>query len=85
MTARYKFSVTTPDGTVLTRKSQDDFGYQWAAFVKREGDGYRIAYSKTREGAVKNLGVYYTGPVEAKDGFGVAPVTKTEIPKRKAA
>ena len=25
MAARYKFSVTTLDGTVLTRKSQDDY------------------------------------------------------------
>lgn len=81
MTARYKFSVTTLDGTVLTRKSQDDYGYQWAAFAKKDGekDGYRVAYSKTRDGALKNLGDYYA----QFEGFGVAPVTKTEIPKRK--
>lgn len=83
MTARYKFSVTTLDGTVLTRKSQDDYGYEWAAFAKseREKDGYRVAYSKTRAGAVSNLGDYYA----KMDGFGVGPVTKTEIAKRKQA
>lgn len=83
MAARYKFSVTTLDGTVLTRKSQDDYGYEWAAFAKSEGqkDGYRVAYSKTRDGALRNLGDFY-----AKcPGFGVAPVAKSEIPKRGAA
>lgn len=82
MTARYKFSVTTLSGKVLTRKSQDDYGYEWAAFAEKESekDGFRVAYSKTREGAIKNLGSYY-----AKfPGYGVARVTKTEIPKRKA-
>lgn len=81
MTARFKFSVTTADGTVLTRKSQEDYGYTYAAFAK---DRYypakwRVAYSRTREGALKNLGDFYANG----EGFGVAPVTKTEIPKRK--
>lgn len=80
MTARYKFSVTTPDGTVLTRKSLDDYGYEWAAFAKGERSSYRVAFSKTKEGAIRNLGDYYT----AFDDFNVAPVTKAEIPKRKA-
>lgn len=77
MTARYKFSVTTGDGTVLTRKSLDDYGYQWAAYVKT-GEKWRVAYSKTRAGAANNLGDYY----QADPTYGVGPVTKTEIAKR---
>lgn len=62
------FTTVGPDGSVHTRGSRHDYGYTHAAWYKAIGKWY-VAFSTTKEGALKNAG--------AKKDVHVSKVTKS--------